>query len=318
VTRVLVTSRSFGKGTKDLVAAATVKGLELTFGPSHHSLSELRLDLSLAEAWIAGTGPVTAEHMDAAPGLRVIARYGVGVDAVDLAAAARRGIIVTNTPGANSGAVADLALALILGSLRHISWGDREVRAGRWNVLPGRELGSLVVGIVGFGRIGQGVAERISGFGSRMLAVDPYVSVEFFDRLGVEQTDLDTLFAQSDVVTLHAPGGEMVANRRRLGMMKPGSVVVNTARADLVDEVALAEALREGLVGSFASDVLSGDTQGSTSPLLAPDLAAQVTLTPHLGAQTLQAVDHMGQMALDNVVSVLAGTIPPNPVTITS
>jgi len=299
----------------DLVSEAAALGLKITAGPSHHSLTELASQLAIAEAWIAGIGPVTADHIAEAPRLKVIARYGVGVDAVDLEAARERGIIVTNTPGANSGAVADLALALMLNSLRHVTHGDRQVRDHKWRALPGRELGGLTVGIIGFGRIGQGVAQRVKGFGSHILGVDPFVPAEVFERYGVEPSTLDNVFDKCDVVTLHAPGGQVVGTKGRLSMMRSGSVLINTARADLVDEDALAAALRARGVGAYATDVLAGDTSGSDSPLLARDLMPFVTVTPHLGAQTIEAVDKMGQMALANVVAVLRGDSPLNPLT---
>lgn len=309
---VLVTSRSFGRGTLDLESRAGEMGFQITRGPSHHPLEEMLPGLARAEAWIAGTGPVTAQHMEAAPHLSVIARYGVGVDAVDLETAQRRGIIVTNTPGANSAAVADLAVALMLNGLRHVTHGDREVRAGRWDALPGRELGSLTVGIVGFGRIGQGVSRRLSGFGATVLACDPYVSPDIFSEAGVEATSLNSLCERSDVISLHSPGGEVIVTERRLALMGLGVVLVNTARADLVDEEAMAHAIRAGRVGAFATDVLSGDTSGTASPLLAQELSPHVILTPHLGAQTLEAVDTMGMMALENVAAVLGGTAAHN------
>ena len=142
---------------------------------------------------MAGTGPVTADHLDAAPNLQIVARYGVGVEAVDLAAAAERGVLVTNTPGANSGAVADHAVALILAALRDVAAGDRGVRAGRWAVRRTRQLGQLTVGIVGLGRIGREVASRLGGFGSTLLGYDPWVPQAELDRLGIERVDLDEL-----------------------------------------------------------------------------------------------------------------------------
>lgn len=312
---VLATSRSFGRGAVDLVSEAAALGLNITAVPSHHSLAELAPHLATAEAWIVGTGPVTAEHMNEAPHLKVIARYGVGVDAVDLEAARDRGIVVTNTPGANSGAVADLTLALMLNSLRHVTHGDRQVRDLQWHALAGRELSGLTVGIIGFGRIGQGVAQRVKGFGAHMLGVDPFVPAEVFDRSGVEPSTLELVFEKCDVVTLHSPGGQVLGTKNRLSMMKPGSVLINTARADLVDENALAAALRARSVGAYATDVLDGDPAAADSPLLAKDLMPYVTVTPHLGAQTVEAVDKMGQMALANVAAVLRGDSPLNPVT---
>ncbi|AZC12654.1 NAD(P)-dependent oxidoreductase [Microbacterium sp. ABRD28] len=311
---ILATSRSFGGGDLDLAGRVFAAGHELLRGPSHHDLTDLASLLPRVDAWIAGTGPITAAHFDLSLGLRVIARYGVGVEAVDVAEATRRGIVVTNTPGANADAVADHAVGLMLAALRHVADGDRRVRAGDWSARRGRELGASTVGVVGFGRIGRGVARRLSGFGARVLAADPYLPADDVRAAGAEPADLDALFAAADIVSLHAPGGQVLLDPRRLGLLPRGAVVVNTARADLVDEAAVAMALRAGTLGAFAADMLAGDTAGQDSPLLAPDLADRVTLTPHLGAQTTQAVDHMGAMSLECALAVLAGNPPPHPV----
>jgi phosphoglycerate dehydrogenase-like enzyme len=311
---ILVTSRSFGGGDADLLGRAAAAGHEIVRGPSHHDLAELEPLLAEAEAWIAGTGPVTARHLDSAPKLRVVARYGVGVEAVDVAAATRRGLAVTNTPAANADAVADLAVGLMLAELRHVVDGDRRVRRGDWSARRGRELGALTVGIVGFGRIGQGVARRLSGFGSTVLACDPHLPDDLIVERGAQPVEIDRLFERADVVTLHAPGGQMVADTRRLGLLPRGAVIVNAARPELIDEAGVAAALRSGRLGGYAADVLQGDTAGHDSPLLASDLADRVTVTPHLGAQTTQAVDNMGTIALDNALAVLSDQEPPNPV----
>ncbi|MGM1018834.1 MAG: NAD(P)-dependent oxidoreductase [Actinomycetota bacterium] len=312
---ILATSRSFSEGDLDLVARARDAGHEIVRGAAHHDLDELQPLLATASAWIAGTGPVTEEHLAAAPGLRIVARYGVGTEAVDVAAADRRGIPVTNTPGANADAVADHAVGLMLTALRGIVDGDRRVRQGDWAVRRGRELGAATVGIIGFGRIGQGVARRLSGFGSRVIAADPFLSDERIRELGAEPATLDDLFATADVITLHAPGGQTLVDADRLDRVRPGSVIVNTARPDLVSEAAVAAALRDGHLAVYAADTLDGDTAASASPLLDPDLADRVIVTPHLGAQTTQAVDNMGSMSLDDVLAVLAGHAPAFPVT---
>ncbi|WP_144874804.1 phosphoglycerate dehydrogenase [Microbacterium sp. 1.5R] len=307
---ILATSRSFSDGDLDLVARARDAGHEIVRGPAHHGLTELGPLLAAADGWIAGTGPVTDDHLAAAPNLKVIARYGVGTEAVDVAAAERRGIPVTNTPGANADAVADHAVGLMLAALRCISDGDRRVRAGDWSVRRGRELGAATVGIVGFGRIGQGVARRLSGFGCAVLAADPFLAPERVVALGTVPISLDDLFRTADVVTLHAPGGQTLVDAARLDGIRPGTVLVNTARPDLIDEDAVATALRDGRLGAYAADTLAGDTAASGSPLLEADLAERVTVTPHLGAQTTQAVDNMGSMSLDDVLAVLAGSTP--------
>ncbi|MEJ1087864.1 phosphoglycerate dehydrogenase [Microbacterium sp. Mu-80] len=312
---ILVTSRSFSDGDLDLVERAAAAGHRIMRGPAHHDLAELRPLLHGTDAWIAGTGPVTAEHLAAAPKLKVIARYGVGYESVDLTAAATRGIRVTNTPGANADAVADHTIGLMLAALRTIPDGDRRVREGDWSVRRGRELGAATVGIVGFGRIGHGVARRLSGFGARVLASDPFVAEQAVRDAGAEPTDLDDLFRLADVITLHAPGGQRLVDEERLTGIRPGTLLVNTARPDLVDEAALAAALRDGTLTGYAADTLDGDTAASASPLLDAELAARVIVTPHLAAQTTQAVDNMGRMSLDDVIAVLRGDEPTHPVT---
>lgn len=310
-TPVLVTSRSFSSGDLDLVAELEAAGCTVRNGPPDHDLERLAPLLAETVCWVAGTGPVTAAHLDAAPHLRLVARYGVGVDAVDLDAAAERDVPVTNTPGANTEAVADLALALVLAALRDVVPGDRGVRAGTPTVSRGRELGSLAVGVVGFGRIGRAVARRLSGFGSRVLAHDPYVAPG--SVADVELLDLVDLVARSDVVTLHAPGEEVLVDAALLGRFRPGAVLVNTARAALVDEAAVAAALREGRLGRYAADVLDADgpdADGPDAPLLAADLAGLTAFTSHAGAHTVGAVDGMGRGAVDAVLDVLAGRTP--------
>jgi D-3-phosphoglycerate dehydrogenase len=312
---VLITSRSFSSGTQDLVGRLRSAGLDVVRGPAGHDLPALREPLGRAVGWIAGTGPITAEHLAHAPRLRVLARYGVGVDAIDLPAAAARGVVVTNTPGANSDAVADHALALLLAGLRDVSGGDRRVRSGDWSVRRGRELGSLTVGVLGFGRIGQGVARRLAGFGSTVLAHDPFLDQASIRAAGAEPVTADELPARCDAVSLHAPGGRQVVDAGWLARARDGLLLVNTARADLVDDAAVAAALRSGRLSGYAADTLSAEGSGATSPLLADDLTDVVVITPHTGAQTVQAVDRMGAAATADLLAVLAGAAPTHPVT---
>lgn len=311
--KFLVTSRSFASGRVDYRSRLAAEGHTVVSGPADHDLATLAAELAGVDAWIAGTGPVTAAHLAAAPGLKVVARYGVGVEAVDLAAAAARGVVVTNTPGANSGAVADHVIGLLLATARHLVEGDRRVRRGDWGVLRGRELGAMTVGIWGFGRIGQGVARRLGGFGSRVLACDPYLAAGQAAALGVDPASPDDL-KECDAVSLNAPGGSCLVTAEWLEGVSPGLLLVNSARADLVDEPALAQALRDGRVAGYAADSVTGDTAAHDSPLLAEDLAARVILTPHLGAQTVEAIDEMGRMAIENAMAVLSGRPPANPV----
>lgn len=309
MTTVLVTARSFSTGSIDVEGWLASAGLDVVRGPATHELSALREPLGRASAWIAGTGPVTDAHLGAAPGLRVVSRYGVGVDAVDLAAAGRRGVIVTNTPGANSDAVADHTVALLLACLRGVVTGDRHVRAGDWSVERTREVSSLRVGLVGVGRIGSAVAARLTGFGATVLGVDPFVRDEAMRAAGLEPAQ-DAVPGDVDVVSLHAPGTALVADRAWLDRSRPGLLLVNTARGSLVDESAVADALRSGRLAGYATDTLAAEGHRGASPLLADDIADRVVLTPHSAAQTVEAVDRMGSMAAEGVLDVLAGRPP--------
>jgi D-3-phosphoglycerate dehydrogenase len=309
---VLVTTRSFGSGDADPVGLLESASLKVVRAAADHDPDSLRGRLAAAAAWIAGNAPVEERHLALAPDLKVIARYGAGVDSVDLAAAERRGITVTNTPGANTEAVADHAVGLMIAALRHFLAGDRAVRSGERPVLRGRELRALTVGLVGFGNIGKAVARRlVGGFGSRVAAYDPYVSPAEMRGMKVEPVALDELAAASDVLSLHLPGGSgPLIDKTFLRSMKPGAVLVNTARGDLLDERAVARALSEGQLAAAACDVLTSEQEGE-SPLLA---APNTLLTPHVAAQTVQAIDRMGMMAAEEVVRVLAGEPARHPV----
>jgi D-3-phosphoglycerate dehydrogenase len=309
---VLVTSRSFSSGELDLVAELRATGLTVAFGDHEHELARLAAPLAQAVAWIAGASPVTAAHLSAAPHLRIVARYGVGVDAVDLTAAAELGIVVTNCPGANTAAVADHTLALMLGALRDLAVADRRVRSGNWRVERTRQLGNLVVGIVGVGRIGRAVAARLGGFGSRMLGYDPGVSPAELRRLGIEPASLPELVRLSDIITLHSPGERLLVDSAFLRQVKPGCILVNTARAALVDESAVASALQSGTLRRYAADMLGSDSAATSSPLLAESLADRTLFTPHAAAHTVEAVDRMGRGAVDAVLAVLRDEMPPH------
>ncbi len=312
---VVVTSRSFSTGAVDLVARLENAGLTVVRAPATHDLEALRPVLPEAVAWIAGTGPVTAAHLAAAPALRVVARYGTGVDAVDLAAATRAGVVVTNTPGANSEAVAEHAIALVFALLRGVPAGDRRVRRGDWSVSRGRQLAGSVTGVVGLGRIGRATTQRLIALSCEVLAHDPYASDQEVLATGAKPATLEEVRNTARIVSLHAPGGSTLVDDQWLSGCPADQMVVNTARADLVDEAAVARALREGRLAGFAADTLATEAGAHhVSPLLADDLADRVLVTPHLGAQTREAVDTMGTLAVDDVLAVLAGRSPAHPV----
>jgi len=264
------------------------------------------------------TDRVDAEVLDAAgPDLRVVANYAVGYDNVDVAACTERGVVVTNTPDVLTDATADIAWSLILGASRRVVEGDRLVRAGReWAWAPlfslGREVTGKTLGVVGFGRIGQAVAARATGFRMRVLywARSPKPDAE--TALGAEYRELDALCAEADVLSVHVPLSEETRHlfdRERFRSMKETAIFVNTARGPVVDEAALAEALREGTIFAAGLDVYERE------PEVHPDLLGleNVVLAPHLGSATVETRTAMGMLAADNLLAVLEGRRPQTP-----
>jgi len=249
-----------------------------------------------------------------APRLRVVARYGVGTDRVDLEAAARHGVTVTVTPGANANAVAEMTIALLLAAVRHLGSARDRVAAGEWPTLTGGELTGRTLGLVGLGRIGTLVASKARALGLRVVAYDPFLTVEEAAARGAELVGLHALAGESDAVSLHAPLSEAtrgIVDRGLVECMKPGAVLVNTARGELVDEDALLWGLDNGQLVGAALDVLADEPPPPDHPLLGrPD----VLVTPHIGAHTPEAETAMGRTALDDLLAVLSGREPRFPV----
>jgi phosphoglycerate dehydrogenase-like enzyme len=258
---------------------------------------------------IVSTDPFDEAVLRGARCLRVIARVGVGTDSIDLAAASRCGVAVCTTPGANASSTADHALALMLAALRRVPEHDRAVRNGGWSrtgeATPW-ELSGATVGLVGYGAIGRLVRRRLCGFRVRVLVADPQ-SPPGGD--GIEVVALDELLRTSDVVSLHAPLTPLTAgliDARRLGLMRPGAVLVNTARGGLVDEAALVDALEAGRLRAAALDVFEAEPPRRARLLALPN----VVLTPHVGGVSERSVMEMTRRATDAVLDVLAGRRP--------
>ncbi len=251
----------------------------------------------------------TAEVLKAGTKLKVVGRAGMGVDNVDVRAATLRGIIVMNTPGANSIATAEQAIALMLAASRHTAQAHASLKAGEWkrSQFVGTELYRKTLGIVGFGRIGRLVAKRAQAFGMEILAYDPYVSEEVGQELGVTLVDLDDLLAQSDYITLHTalmPETEKMINAQTIAQMKPGMILINAARGKLIDEAALAEGLKSGQVKTAAIDVYQKEPP-ENNPLIG---LPNVIHTPHLGASTEEAQRDVATQIVDQVLDALRGT----------
>ncbi|HST80784.1 MAG TPA: NAD(P)-dependent oxidoreductase [Kineosporiaceae bacterium] len=309
--RVLVTTRSFGSGSIDVVGLLESTGVQVVRGSTVHDPVELITPLATADAWITGRAPVTAELLDLAPRLRVVTSFGVDADAVDVNAAVRRAIVVTNTPGADTDAVADHALGLLLAALRGVVDGDRRVRAGRWTITRGRELRAMTVGIVGFERVGRAVAKRLVGFGGTVAVHESFADPGQAAAAGLVSLPHAQFIADCDAVTLHAAGGLRILDADWLAGCRDAQIVVNVGHAGLVDETAVAVALRSGRLSAYAADSLrQRDPAEGAGPLLDSDLQPSVIVTPHLGSETLEAIDRMGLTAANDVIAVLAGHSP--------
>ncbi|MEW6046679.1 MAG: phosphoglycerate dehydrogenase [Bacillota bacterium] len=310
--RVLVTPASFGQGDPGPLERLMRAGIEVVRSPvgrplTDHELAGLLGDI---DGIVAGVDHIGREALAAGrPRLKVISRYGVGIDTVDLAEATRCGVVVTNTPGANSDAVADLVFGLMISLARHIPEANEATRQGRWERFMGQELTGKTLGLVGFGRVARAVARRAAGFAMRVLACDVVWDGEQAGRLGVERAGLEELLQQADFLSLHAPltpETHHLIGARALRSMKPTAYLINTARGGLVDTQALVQALSEGWIAGAALDVYEAEPPSDPQLLQAPHLI----LTPHMGAHTTEAATRMGYLAADNLLAVLQGLRP--------
>ncbi|MFN2496630.1 MAG: phosphoglycerate dehydrogenase [Pseudonocardiaceae bacterium] len=262
---------------------------------------------------------VDAEALAHGPRLKIVARAGVGLDNVDVPAATERGVMVVNAPTSNIVSAAEHAVALLLAVARRIPAADRSLRGGEWkrSSFSGVELAGKTVGVVGLGKIGQLVAQRLAAFGTRLIAYDPYVSPSRAAQLGIELVDLDELLSRSDAISVHLPKTPEtlgLIGADQLAKTKPGVLIVNAARGGLVDEPALAEAIRDGQVGGAGIDVFA------TEPCTASPLfeLPHVVVTPHLGASTAEAQDRAGTDVAHSVALALRGEFVPDAVNVIS
>lgn len=310
--RVLVTPRSFGKDEPSLRAELEAQVGEVIYNTAGRSLTsdELAEMIPGIDGFIAGLDAIDRHVIEAADRLQVIARYGVGVDAVDLDAAHEKGIVVTNTPGANSNSVAELTIGLILALARQIPSAVRAAKSADFSRVRGMSLEGKVIGLLGFGAIGQRVARRLASFECPLLAYDPFANTSVAQQLGVQLVERDEVVRQADFLSLHLPvlpETRGMVDADFLAMMKPGSFLLNTSRGELVDEAALFEALQSDHLSGAALDALIDEPPASDHPLLSLE---QVIITPHMGAHTDGATNAMGRFALQDCLAVLRGEEP--------
>ncbi|WP_035987186.1 phosphoglycerate dehydrogenase [Leptolyngbya sp. KIOST-1] len=252
---------------------------------------------------------VTKEVIQAGQNLKIIGRAGVGVDNVDVPEATRRGIVVVNSPEGNTIAAAEHALAMMMAMSRYIPSADRSVKAGEWKRkdFTGVEIYKKTLGVVGLGKIGSHVATVARAMGMKLLAYDPFISADRAEQLGCRLVELDLLFREADYITLHlpkTPETTHLVNEQALATMKPTVRIINCARGGIIDEAALAKALREGTIGGAALDVYESEPLGESE---LRDLGKEIILTPHLGASTEEAQVNVAIDVAEQIRDVLLG-----------
>ena len=299
---------------RDLLEPSELTGLDITWIASDEPTpkGDWVAIVPLLTRWVGGT---ELKHL---PKLRIVANVAVGYNNVDVVAAEMRGVLVTNTPGVLTEATADLTWALILATTRRLVEGVDLVRSGKWTgwhpaQLLGLELRGRTLGLLGAGRIGQAVGRRAPAFGLRILYAARSAKSDFERDTGATRVDLSRLLGESDIVSLHVPASpetKGIINAETLARMKPGAILINTARGDLVREEALAHALESGHVGGAGLDVYADE------PAIHPRLLAapRTVLLPHIGSATEQTRRKMAMIAIANVQSVLGGQPPLTPV----
>jgi len=303
--RVLVTPRSVTRsGHPASLRKLEAAGYEVVFcspgvQPSEDELCHLLPD---CEGYLAGVEPVTSRVLAAATKLKAISRNGTGVDSIDLAAAEARGIRVLRAEGANARGVAELAFSLILALSRSLTANDRSLKANGWTRAAGSELEGKTLGLFGFGRIGRLVARFALAFDMRVLASDPYAQAD--SAGGIELVEAEEIIKQCDIISFHCPplaGGRPILDADAIARLKKGVLLINTARAGLIDEEALLQALDDGRVGGLGLDVFESEPPVDRRLAEHPKVIA----TPHIGGFTPESIDRAMHMAVDNLLEAL-------------
>lgn len=307
--KILVTPTSLQPDTSS-EALNTLKEFsgDLLFNPYKRPLTEDELIplLSECEGYIAGLDFVTERVLDKCPKLKAISRYGAGYDRVDLQAAKNRGIIVTNTPGANAEAVGELAIALALSVARRVATLNTTTKKGEWVRSTGIELKGKTMGIVGLGSIGRIVARCALGFRMNVIAYDPFIDSDSLKDSLIRVCSLNQVYEQADVISLHLPltdDTKHLVGQDAIHKMKPSAILINTSRGGIIDEDAVYNALKEGRLGGLGLDVFELEPPAD-SPLFSLD---NVVVTPHTGAHTREATLHMADLSVSNLINVLTG-----------
>ncbi|MCL2122082.1 MAG: phosphoglycerate dehydrogenase [Clostridiales bacterium] len=313
--KVLVTLSfppDFISGFEDCVKLLTDKGFAVEVDARHRSLrtDELIPALQGVYAHVASAETLSADVMDKAPDLRIISRMGVGYDAIDVAAATKRGIALTITPGANADAVAEYTVTLLLALTRHIPEIDAMTRKGEWKTVFGNSIYEKTLGVIGAGDIGRRVVRNLAGFRMRVLAFDPLPDETFARNYGVTYCALEQLLAESDYISIHCPLTDdttHLLSDKEFSLMKPSVRVVNCARGEIIDEAALYRALADKRIAGAALDVYEKEPFDADNPLFTLD---NVVLSPHIAGMTYECRKNVIEMAFQNIIDLSEGRKP--------
>ncbi|WP_420006405.1 phosphoglycerate dehydrogenase [Arenibacterium sp. LLYu02] len=301
--KIAITPRSLSGAGHPSLSLLTDQGYELVFPAPGQTPTEEALLSSVpgCVGWLAGVEPIPARVLDHADGLRVISRNGVGVNNIDLAAAERLGIAIERAAGTNARGVAELAITLMLAGFRHVPWSDAQLHQGKWERRKGIEAEGRTLGIIGCGAIGQTVARIAIGLGMKVLGYDPFPPKDFAPE-GFRMASLDEIFQLANAISLHCPPSDKpLVDLQVVASLKPGVVMINTARAELIDEAAVLRGLKDGQISCLATDVFR------TEPPEASELHShdRVIMTPHAGGFTEESVTRATNTAVHNLLKVL-------------
>jgi len=311
--KILITPRSFASASDKPMKMLTEKGYEIQLndiGRPYKKEEMLNL-VSDIDGIIIGIDELSAEIIEKANKLKVISKYGTGLDNIDINVATEKKITVTNTPTANIDAVADLTFGLILSLARRIPEADKKTKSGKWEKIIGKSVWEKTLGIIGLGKIGRQVVKRAQGFKMNILVFDLIKDKKFSARHGIKYVNLEKLLQKSDYITIHIPLNNAtrgMISYKELEKVKKEAFLINTSRGGIVDEQVLYKALKNNQLKGAALDVYSNEPP-EESPLKELD---NVIMTPHIGAYTEEAIENMGIQAAQNLIDVLEGGKPKN------
>lgn len=310
--KILVTATNYSKYCQSGKKILEDYGCEIIENPHDHPYppEELKELVGDIDGVVVGVDRWDEEIFSCAPRLKGMARFGVGIDNIDLEAAKRHGIVVCNSPGINTTAVAEQAVGLILSITRQIPFLNSAIREGRWVRPMAHELRSRTVGFLGFGAIARNVAEKLQGFHPQMIAYDKFPNKEAAQKLGVTLTDMGTVLRESDILSIHLPATpetEKLINGETIACMKDGVILINTARGSIVDEEALCEALKSGKISGMGTDVFASEPVLPDNPLFT---FGQYVATPHTSAETFENCATTSEVTARALIDIFEGRTP--------